>query len=187
MRKLVCLAIATALAVSMTAAGELERGAKEVFGRFSYVNLDLGSASGVSVGEQENIEIEFAFGWLLSDNHELGLSTSYIKEDFSNSDIFVDSETDGSTYGGFYHFNFSTKGMATPFVGVNAAIVGGDVGDIYNFQYGAEAGVKIYPFEHGAVVVSVAYAKLQADEAGVPDADAISLGAGIILKFGGGK
>jgi hypothetical protein len=98
-------------------------------------------------------------------------------------DILADSDTDGTSVGAFYHFNFKTAGVVTPFLGVNVDMLGGDVGDLYDLEYGADVGIKLYPFDHGGVGFSLGYSKLKADIDGLPDADGLSLGVALLLKY----
>ena len=183
---LLSLVIAAAGAVTMTTAGALEKGQKELLLRFSFSNIDFGTVSGIDFGERQDTDLGVSLGWLLTDNHELGISVSFSKAEIKNSD-FGDAEFDSSASGGFYHFNFSGPNKVIPFFGFNAAVVGGDFGDLYDTQLGVEFGIKAYSFEHVAILASARYTKLFADAPGFPDADAVSLGVGIILNFGGGK
>lgn len=49
-------------------------------------------------------------------------------------------------------------------------------------EYGAEAGLKLYPFEHGGVRFGVRYSKLRSDVDGLPDTDGLGLGVALLLK-----
>ncbi len=163
--------------------GGLEKGDREVAFRLVYADVDFGSTRGIDLGGTTDAELSFSIGWLLTNSHQLGFGLGYVRQEIDGGDVFADEDTDGTTYLGFYNYNFRTESILTPYVGIQLAGLGGDVGDLYNFQYGAEVGLKIYPFEHGGVNVFLAYSELSADEEGIPDASAFGLGAALLLKF----
>ncbi len=43
----------------------------------------------------------------------------------------------------------------------------------YDFQYGIEGGIKVYPFEHAGVIIGLEWAQLQAAENLYDDADGL--------------
>ena len=51
--------------------------------------------------------------------------------------------------------------MMVPFIGADVAYFGGDVGDAYDWGYGATAGMKLYPYEHVGVIMGVSYQQLR--------------------------
>ena len=73
--------------------------------------------------------------------------------------------------------------MVAPYLGLGFTVLGGDVGDLYDREYGAELGLKVYPFEHAGFLVGVRYANLKAAVEGLPDAFGLSLGVGLLMKF----
>jgi len=182
-RGLVIGLVCVAVSLGLTFGGELKKGENEATFRFSYANIDMGSSGGLDVGSQENTDVHVAWGYLLTDTSEVGVSFGYIKQDFSGSDIFESETTDGTTFGVFYDYNFKTKGQVLPYVGVGVSTIGGDLGDLYDLEFGVEAGIKFYPFDHAGVNVGVSYSKLQGAESGIPDGDGIALGAGLLIKF----
>jgi hypothetical protein len=109
--------------------------------------------------------------------HEIGVSVGYFKTEIE------DISADGGTFGAFYALNFPTSGPMTPYVGVNAAALGGDLGDLYDFQYGAAVGLKVYPFTNGGFNVGLAYQILNAAENYIDDADGFSVAIGLLLRF----
>jgi hypothetical protein len=169
--------------VGGAAAGELTKGDKEAAFRFAYSNTDLGTSDGSDFGSVENIDLSITYGWLLTDRHQLGLLAGYLKEETDGGNLFEDSSVDATRLGGFYAFNIKTKGILTPYIGASIASIGGDLSDAYNLQYGAEIGLKIYPFEHAGLSIGLGYAQLASDAEGLPDASGISLGAGLLIKY----
>lgn len=147
-------------------------GRNEISGMISYADIDYGSG----VDSQET-DIRLSYGRYLTDMHEIGVSAGYFKQEIE------DVSADGGTLGAFYALNFPTSGPLTPYVGVNAAFITGDLGDLYDFQYGASAGLKIYPFTNGGFSVGLAYQKLTAAEDYIDDADGFSVAMGLLLRF----
>jgi hypothetical protein len=178
-------AVATviALATIPIAAGPLTKGDKETSFRLSFAKVEFGSAEGFDLGSTETLDASFSYGWLLSDSHEIGGLVAYNKQDYDGGDLFEDQKTDGSAFGVFYNYNFKTQGNLAPFVGVSASVLGGDVGDLYDWEYDLLAGIKLYPFEHAGVVFEVSYGMLQSSEDGLPDGDGLALGVGLLLKY----
>jgi len=178
------VAVAVLILCGTVFAEGFEKGDAELSFRISYVDVDFGSTQGLDLGGTTDAELTFAGGWLLTQSHELGLSLGYVKQEIEGGDVFQSEDTDGTSLGAFYNYNFTTTSSVTiPFIGFNFAALGGDVGDVYNFQYGVEAGLKIYPFEHGGVVFSIGYTELVAEEDQLPDGSALSLGGGLLLRF----
>lgn len=149
----------------------------------SYSKLDFGVAAGYDLGSTTDSSVGLSYGWMLTDMHEVGFVVSYMKQEFEGGDFFESMDTDGTGFGGFYNLNVKTTGNITPYVGASVIKYGGDMGDAYDIQYGIDGGIKLYPFEHGGIVFSLNYAKLKADMDEMPDADAIGLGVGMILKY----
>ncbi len=171
-------------AFGVVAAGGLEEGDSEVTLRGSYSDTDFGSEGGFNFGSTEETDFSMSWGRLISGGHEFGLLVGYVKQDVEGGDLFADESSDGTRFGGFYNYNFSTgSDTMTPYVGAFVATLGGDLGDAYDLSYGAELGVKIYPWEHGGFSAGLGYTELKSDAQGLPDADAISLGFGILLKY----
>ncbi len=172
-------------AFGVVAAGGLEEGDSEVTLRGSFSDLDRGSEGGFDLGSSENTGFSMSWGRLVSGGHEFGLLVGYGKDDIDGGDDPEEDERfDQSRFGGFYNYNFSTgSDTMTPYAGAFVATLGGDLGDLYDLSYGAELGVKIYPWEHGGFSAGLNYTELKSDAQGLPDADAISLGFGILLKY----
>lgn len=167
----------------MTLAGSPVEGEKEIALQASYTNVDLGSTGGLDLGETTDAELDLLYGWFFAGGHELGITAAYIKQKLDGGDIQPDSETDGTAVGFFYHFNFKSSGTVTPFLGFAVSKLGGDIGEVYDLEYGAEAGLKLYPFEHGGVGLSLGYSKLRADIEQQPDATGVGLAAALLLKY----
>lgn len=146
-------------------------GPNEFAGRISYTDVDYGSF------DSQETQVELAYGRYLTDMHEVGVGVGYFKQEIEGESL------DGSTLGVFYHLNFPMSGSVTPYIGVNAAWIGGDLGDAFDLQYGASVGMKIYPFEHAGVSIGVTYQKLNAAESYIEDADGLSVGVGLLIRF----
>ena len=177
-RKIVGLALSSVLAFSAVPAwaNQPVAGDNELAGRLSYLDIDYGS------GSVTDTEFTLAWGRYLTANHQVGLNASYIDQEIDD-DFAGSVSVDGSTFGVFYAFHFGTAGITTPYIGVNAAIIGGDLGDLYEYGYGVEAGLKVFPYKHAGFVFSVAYTELSADENFIEDADGITVGAGLLIRF----
>jgi len=119
-------------------------------------------------------------GFMLTDQHEVGGRLSWFKSEFDSST--VNSDVDGNAIGAFYHFNFGMEGSMTPFVGAFYTIVGGDLGDIIDSDYGIEGGVKVYPWENGGFVFKAVWDQFTGSDNN-PDGDGLGLFAGVGLKW----
>lgn len=177
-RKILALTISSALilAAGSALADKPMAGDNELTARFSYADIDYGN------GSTTDTQLTATWGRYVTANHQFGLSVSYIEQEIDD-DIFGNESTDGSELGVFYAYNFSTAGTTTPFVGIGASIIGGDLGDVYDLSYGLEAGLKIFPYKNAGFVFSVAYAELQAAESFIDDADGLRVGAGLLIRF----
>lgn len=153
------------------AAGKAD-GANEIAGLITYADVDYGSG----VDSQET-DIRLSYGRYLTDMHQVGVSVGYFKQEIENI------SADGSTLGAFYALHFPMSGNMTPYIGVGAAYLGGDLGDVFDFQYGASVGLKIYPFAHGGFNIGLAYQRLNAAEDFIDDADGFSVVMGLLLRF----
>ncbi len=171
------------LLIGPAMAGELEKGDHEVTLRLSYTDTDFGTSGGIDFGSSKDTEIALTYGWLVTERHEFGFLAGYVRQELKGGDLFADSSTDGTQIGGFYAYNFDLEGMATPYIGVSVATLGGDLGDAYDLEYTAELGVKIYPFEHGGVSAGLGFFKMQADAPGLADADGFHFGVGLLIKY----
>ena len=132
-----CICALALLVASPALAEGFEKGSKEVIFRFAYSDTDFGSAEGFDLGGTTNVEFAAGFGWFVTKSHEFGLSVGYVKEDVDGGDFFESSDNDGTTLGVFYNYNFSSDSVVTPYIGVGAGLIGGDVGEIYSHRYGA--------------------------------------------------
>jgi hypothetical protein len=137
-----------------------------------------GSASYTDIEDVSQTVLELTYGRYLTRMHEVGITAGYIEFDLGDL-----GSIDGTSLGGFYHLNFPTSGSVTPYIGVMATKNGGDLGDAYDFSYGASAGIKVYPFEHGGFFLSVSYEELQGAEDFIPDANGTAVEAGLLLRF----
>ncbi len=183
MRKLLVLACCLA-ALGVVAAGGLNEGDSEVTLSGGFSDTDFGSGGGFDLGSTEDTELSVSWGRLVQGGHEFGLVVGYVKQDVEGGDLFADVSSDGTRVGGFYNYNFDIgNDTVTPYVGAVLATLGGDLGDAYDLTYGAEVGVKIYPWEHGGISVGLGYSELKADAQDLPDADSLSLGFGVLLKY----
>lgn len=140
-------------------------------------NEVMGSASYTDIEDTTLTNIDLAYGRYLTDVHEVGLRVGYLDMEFDGVG------GDGTTLGGFYHLNLPVDGMVRPYVGVTAAAIGGDLGDAYDFSYGAEAGVKLYAFENAGVNFGVAYQRFEGAEKWIDDADGVSVKIGLLMRF----
>lgn len=142
----------------------------EIAGRFSYSDVSFGDV------DAKETELVFSYGRYLTDAHQVGVSVGYNELEADGSSV------DGSSLGGFYTYNFVTPGIYTPFLGVNFDILGGDIGDFYDFGYGVSVGLKIYPFQNAGFLVGVAYQELSGKD-GVEDADGFNFEVGLLIRF----
>jgi hypothetical protein len=145
-----------------------DRGVNEVAGMAAYT--DIGSAS--------TTNIDLTYGRYLTPQHEVGGSLGYTKTDVDDL-----GSIDGTSLGAFYQFNFDSGEMMVPFIGVDVAYFSGDVGDAYDFGYGASAGLKLYPYEHAGIIMSVSYQQLLGAEDFIDDEDGFNLSVGLSLRF----
>ena len=122
--------------------------------------------------------LQLTYGYYIDPMHEVGVGGSFVK--FEVEDEF---DLDGSWLSAFYNLNFPTSGVMQPYLGVNVATIGGDLGDAYDFAYGASAGIKFYPFENAGILVSFNYQKFQAADDFFDDSDATSLNVGLLIRF----
>lgn len=157
-------------------AGETAKGQNEMAGSLTYTNLDSGFI------ETTETQVDLSYGRYLTDSHEVGARVTYYETEIEEEG-FGSESIDGMGFGVFYHFNFVTSSVVTPFLGANVSWLGGDVGDVYDFQYGIEGGIKVYPFEHAGVVIGLEWAQLQAAENYYDDADGLSFAVGLLIRF----
>lgn len=146
------------------------QGASEISGRLSYSDISAGDS------DITNTDLIFSYGRYLTKAHQIGFAVSYTEQEIDGFSV------DGSSLGVFYTYNFVFPGIYTPFVGINFDWVGGDIGDVYDYGYGATIGYKIYPFEHAGFEVGVTYQELSGSE-GIADADGISFTVGLLIRF----
>jgi hypothetical protein len=145
-----------------------DRGQNEVAGSLSYTD----------VGEVSTTSIDVSYGRYLTPQHEVGLSVAYM-----DTDVGEFGSIDGTTLGAFYQFNFDSGGNMVPFIGVDVAYIGGDLGDAYDFGYGVSAGAKYYPYEHVGVIIGIAWQNLTGAENWIEDEDGFNLNVGLSLRF----
>ena len=145
-----------------------DRGTNEMAGSLTYADVEDVSMSMVAV----------SYGRYLTPMHEVGVTGSYV-----NLDVDEFDSIDGTQLGAFYHLNFEASDTLVPFVGVNVATIGGDLGDAYDFAYGLSAGLKFYPYEHVGIHCAVSYQQLQGAEDFIDDADATAVNVGLAVRF----
>lgn len=145
-----------------------DRGVNEVAGSLSYTDIE----------DTTMTMVDLSYGRYLTEMHEIGLTGSYI--DVELDDV---GSVDGTTLGLFYNLNFPTQGTLVPYLGIDVATIGGDLGDAYDLSYGASAGIKMYPYDHVGINFAVSYQKLQGAEDFIEDADGTSVTVGLMLRF----
>jgi hypothetical protein len=149
-------------------ADQLKRGDFEVAFRFSYSDLDFDGRR----GDSETKEFVGSFGYMLTDHHELGAGVGYFGIDSS----------DTVEYGGAYSYNFRAAQSLNPYLAAVILGFAGDLGDIFDLGYGAELGVKLYPWPHGGMLFGVTYRQLDGADR-IPDATNTIVFGGLTLKF----
>lgn len=154
--------------VSVASADQLAKGDFEISFRFSYSDLDFEGRG----GDAEIKEFVGTFGYMLTDHHQLGAGIGYAGFDSS----------DTVEYGGAYSYNFRAAQSLNPYVSAVILGFGGDRGDVFDFGYGAELGLKVYPWPHGGMLFGVTYRQLRG-KGGVPDATQFIAFGGLTLKF----
>ena len=161
--------LATGVLLALPLAGiAQDRGVNEVFGSLAYT--DIGDASTTS--------IDVSYGRYLTPQHELGVSFGYMDADYDGL-----GSVDGTTFGAFYQFNFDSGADMVPFIGADVAYIGGDLGDAYEWGYGATAGIKYYPYEHVGVLMGVSYMNMVGAENFIDDEDGFNVNVGLSLRF----
>jgi hypothetical protein len=145
-----------------------DRGVNEVAGSLSYTDVE----------DTTTTMIDLSYGRYLTNMHEVGLTVSYMELEVDD----VDS-VDGTTLGVFYNLNFDNGGTMVPYLGVDLATIGGDLGDAYDLSYGVSAGLKLYPYENAGINVAISYQKLQGAEDFIDDADGTAINVGLMLRF----
>lgn len=183
MRRAAVLMAVVILACGASTAANFKKGNKEVALRLSYTDIDYGSKAGFDFGSRQSTELVFSFGWLVTDAVEVGAALSHSKDEIDAGDFGPDADSDATGFGIFFQYNFPTFGTFTPFLGIELFALSGEISDVYDYEIDAEAGVKIYPFEHGGIVASVRYSRAFSGNDFVPDADALGVGAGLVLKY----
>ncbi|MDH3525759.1 MAG: porin family protein [Acidobacteriota bacterium] len=153
---------------SVASADQLAEGDVEVQFRVTYNDLDFDGPGGSS----DSKEMFFSAGYMLTDHHEIGAGVAY-----GSSGSF-----DALEFGVGYDYNFRTGENLNAFVGASVVGFGGDRGDLFDLGYGAEVGVKVYPWSHGGLLFVATYRELEGS-GGVPDATQVLGFAGIGLKF----
>lgn len=161
------IAASLLLALPM-AAGAADRGVNEV----------AGSAAYTDIGDASTTNIDLTYGRYLTPQHEVGVTLGYV-----NTDLDEAGSADGTTLGAFYQFNFDSGGNMVPFLGLDVAYIGGDIGDIYEYGYGASAGIKLYPYEHVGVLMGISYMNMVGAENYIDDEDGFNVNVGLSLRF----
>ena len=166
-KTLLSVAATVLLALPMTGLAQ-DRGQNEVAGSLSYTDI----------GDVSTTSIDVSYGRYLTPQHEVGLNVAYM-----DTDVDGLGSVDGTTLGAFYQFNFDSGSNMVPFIGVDVAFIGGDLGDAYDFGYGVSAGAKYYPYEHVGVIFGIAWQNLTGAENWIDDEDGFNLNVGLSLRF----
>jgi len=161
------LATGVLLALPMASVAQ-DRGVNEVFGSLAYTDI----------GDVSTTAIDVSYGRYLTPQHELGVSFGYMDADYDGF-----GSVDGTTLGAFYQFNFDSGGNMVPFIGADVAYISGDLGDAYEWGYGATAGIKYYPYEHVGVLMGVSYMNMVGAENFIDDEDGFNVNVGLSLRF----
>jgi hypothetical protein len=161
--------VAASLLLVLPLAGiAADRGVNEVSGSLAYTD----------VGDASTTNIDLAYGRYLTEQHEVGMTFGYVDADFDGL-----GSVDGTTIGAFYQFNFDSGGDMVPFLGVDVAWIGGDLGDAYEYGYGATAGIKFYPYEHVGILTGISYMNMVGAENYIDDEDGFNVNVGLSLRF----
>lgn len=159
------VALAALMALPLASIAE-SLGKNEVSGSLSYNDIEDVSTTSATL----------SYGRYLTDMHQVGVTAGYVDMEYDGASV------DGTTLGAFYHLNIPLQGIVKPYLGVNVATLGGDLGDYYDFSYGAGAGVKIYAFKNAGINIGVAYQKYDGKN-GWDDADGASVNVGLMMRF----
>ena len=159
------LLLATA---SIGAADQLVEGDVELQFRFTHSNFDFDGSG----GSTDFTEVVGIIEYMLTDHHEIGGGVAYAEVDGSDS----------LEFGGNYTYNFRAGTDLNPYLAVQIVGFGGDRGDLFDIGYGAEAGLKVYPWAHAGALFGLNYRELIGSD-GVPAATNLNLFGGVILKF----
>lgn len=152
----------------IASADHLQKGDKELSFRFGYNKLDFDDRG----GDSETKEARAAFGYMLTDHHQLSAVVGY----------FGVNGYDEVEFGGAYTYNFRAGDSLNPYLAFGIVGFGGDLSDLFDFGYGPELGVKVYPWSHAGMLFGVNYIQLVGSN-GVPDATSFNVFGGLLLKF----
>lgn len=166
---------ALVLVASMPAMAALKQGEKEVTGSFSYQTQNFDSPSDVEI---KDTQLDVDFGYLLTDQHEIGGRLQWFKTEVDPGGF----DSDGTAFGVFYHFNFGMEGSMTPFIGAFYTTIGGDQGDFVDSDMGIEGGVKVYPWENGGFIFKAVWDQFTGADDN-PDGDGLGLFGGVGIKW----
>lgn len=146
----------------------LGEGDWELAFRLAYSDLDFGEEG----GSAETKELVFSAGYMLSDHHEIGFGVGYAGFDSSDS----------LEYGASYAYNFRAGEMLRLYLAALVLGFGGDRGDLLDYGYGLELGLKYYLGSHGGMLFGVTQREL-VGAGGVPDASHLIAFGGLTLKL----
>ncbi len=163
-------------------AGGLKEGNKELSLSLSIRDSDRGAIGGFELGDEDGPQLTASIAWVRSAFIELGFMASYIDLEGDNPLLGREEQVTGVAPGAFITVFKPTNGSVSPFLTAAASIPTGDFGDRYKWQIGLSAGIKIYPRERWGISVFAAYDSVSGDDF-VPDANAISYGAGVLRRF----
>lgn len=165
------LAVALA-ATSLASAEVLRQDESEINFAFSYNDLDP-DGFGTDI---KTTTLAGSYGYMLTDGHEIGGRLSYLKTEVGDADV------DSTQLGAFYQYNFRGGEMLNPYLGGTFSFFAGDLGDFYDYAYGVEGGLKVWPWQNAGFNFGLSWEELTgADD--FEDASSMTLFGGIGIKF----
>ena len=184
MRKaLVILMVLCVVGGTAAFADQLKKGEMETSAMFSYSEVD----PRMGIDKLKQTQLMGAFGYLLTDGHEVGGELTYMKEEQGNASI------DSTLFGVFYNYNFKAGTNLNPYVGAQVGSIsgsgsGGDTSfsQPYSAYYGVQGGIKIYPWKNGGFNVGLRWDNWSGKTLNgikFDDAKVLQLAAGILIKW----
>lgn len=152
---------------SLSFAQHLEKGDKELAFRLRYTNLDFDH-----LDNTETAEVRLTFAYMLTNHHEILGFVGY---------LMIDS-FDDVNFGASYHYNFRAGDNLNPYVAPLVVKFAGDTEDTFDWGYGVEVGVKVYPWSHGGFLFGLNYVDFQG-EIPLLDATQFNMFGGLTVKF----
>jgi hypothetical protein len=179
----VCAVLAT-LAVSSATFETAAMPRMELSFNGSYSHLNFGSSGDTDLGSSGNLDLRARVGWLIGKGHLVGVFGGLTENERESRDLGIDIEQENSLIGVVYQYNFRTAGRGLPFVGVNGAVIGGDLGDSYDYSLGVEAGYKIFFTTHVGASFGMRVTELfeGRDDVDIPDASSTAAVIGLVFR-----